>query len=102
MSGIVSQNALDNSGLIKAAEAGGGAWTLIKSITASADANIAFVNGASDVVLDSTYPIYKIGMINCHPGHSSRVDFQFNFSADTGSNYNVGTVILASQTLVMC
>ena len=36
---------------------------------------------------------YQIGdlveFIGAHPGHSSRVIFQFNLSADTGSNYNV-------------
>jgi len=66
-----------------------GAMTLIKTVTASSSANVSFVNGASSVVLDSTYPIYLLEYINCHPGHSGRVDFQFNLSADTGSNYNV-------------
>tara|TARA_R100000988_G_scaffold90151_1_gene53646 strand:+ start:329 stop:841 length:513 start_codon:yes stop_codon:yes gene_type:complete len=49
------------------------------------------VNGSSDVVLDSTYPIYKIVWINCHPStqEGDGNEFQFNFSADTGSNYNV-------------
>ena len=51
------------------AAAGGdtGAVVLIKTITASADATISFVNGASSVVLDSTYPIYKFEFINMHP-----------------------------------
>ena len=36
----------------------GGAITLIKTFTASSDSTISFVNGASDVVLDSTYRTY--------------------------------------------
>ena len=66
-----------------------GAMTLIKSVTASTSANVSFVHGTSDVVLDSTYPIYLIKFINCHPGHASRENFKFNFSIDSGSNYNV-------------
>jgi acyl-homoserine lactone acylase PvdQ len=37
---------------------GAGAMVLIKSITASSDSTISFVNGSSDVVLDSTYKTY--------------------------------------------
>ena len=62
MTGIISDNVGRTSGLIKAAP-GGGAWTLIKSITASSDSTISFVNGTSDVVLDSTYPIYRFEFI---------------------------------------
>jgi hypothetical protein len=38
--------------------------------------------------LDSTYPIYKFVFINCHPA-TDDVDFSFNLSTDSGSNYNV-------------
>ena len=86
MSGIVAQNAGRTSGLVKAS-AGGGAWTLIKSITAASDSDIDFVDGSSDVVLDSTYPIYVFKFINIHP--SAKGNFQFNMSIDGGSNYNV-------------
>jgi hypothetical protein len=65
-----------------------GAMTLIKSQTASSSSTISFVHGTSDVVLDSTYPIYLFKFINCHPS-SDNVGFKFNMSADTGSNYNV-------------
>ena len=61
---------------------------LIKTLTASSSGNLAFVNGTSDVVLDSTYPIYKFVFINIHPGTSDK-QFTFNLSVDTGSNYNV-------------
>ena len=77
MSGIIAQNTLDNTGLIKA-PAGGGAWTFIKKLTASSSSNLSFVNGSSDVVLY---------FVNIHP--SAQAHFQVNFSADTGSNYNV-------------
>ena len=44
----------------------GGAMTFIKKITASADATISFVNGTSDVVLDSTYKEYFFTFTNIH------------------------------------
>ena len=87
MTGIISDNVARTSGLIKAA-AGGGAWTLIKSISASSSATVSFVNGSSDVVLDSTYPIYYFKFINIHPA-TDGAKFQFNLSVDGGSNYNV-------------
>jgi hypothetical protein len=64
-----------------------GAMTLIKEQTASSSASISFVDGSSDVVLDSTYPIYKFEFINIHAG-TDRVKFQFQGSTDGGSNYN--------------
>jgi hypothetical protein len=62
--------------------------THIKTLTASSSSTISFVNGSSDVVLDSTYPIYMFKFINMHPA-TNNVDFQFNASIDSGSNYNV-------------
>jgi hypothetical protein len=64
-----------------------GSMTLIKEQTASSSASISFVDGSSDVVLDSTYPIYKFEFINLHP--STNAIFRFNLSTDSGSNYNV-------------
>jgi hypothetical protein len=62
--------------------------THIKTITASSDSTISFVNGSSDVVLDSTYPIYLFKCINVHP--SSSDEFAFNGSDDTSSHsYNI-------------
>jgi hypothetical protein len=43
------------------------ALTHIKTVTASSDSAVTFVNGTSDVVLDSTYPIYLFKFINIHP-----------------------------------
>jgi hypothetical protein len=65
-----------------------GALTLIKSITASSSASISFVDGTDGVVLDDTYKSYVFKFINIHPA-SGDIDFQFNMSADNGSNYNV-------------
>ena len=64
------------------------ALTHIKTLTASSSATLSFVNGSSDVVLDSTYPIYLFKFINIHAA-TDAADFLVNFSADTGSNYNV-------------
>jgi hypothetical protein len=65
-----------------------GAMTHIKTLTASSDASIQFVHGSNGVVLDSTYPIYKIDIINSHGSANDR-NFRVNFSSDGGSNYNV-------------
>ena len=62
--------------------------TLIKTLTASSSATLSFVDGASDVVLDNTYPVYLFKFISLHPA-TDNVLFQFNMSVDTGSNYNV-------------
>ena len=66
----------------------GGSMTFIKKITASADSTISFVDGTSDVVLDDTYKEYIFTFKDIHPETDSEA-FQFNLSADTGSNYNV-------------
>ena len=86
MSGIVAQNINRQSGLIKA-PAGGGSWTFIKKLTASSSATLDFVNGTSDVVLDSTYKEYIFYFTSIHP--ASVAQLTFNGSVDTGSNYNV-------------
>ena len=65
-----------------------GSLVLIKTLTASSSASLSFVDGSNDVVLDSTYPIYKFEFINIHPA-TNTVKFQFNMSTDGGSNYNV-------------
>jgi len=82
MSGIVGQNTLDNSGLIKS-PAGGGAWNFISKQTASASADISFTSG-----IDSTYKEYVFTFVNIHP-ETDGVDLSFNMSIDGGSNYNV-------------
>ena len=62
--------------------------THIKTLTASSSSTLSFVDGSSDVVLDSTYPIYLFKFINIH-GSNDDENLQFNMSTDTGSNYNV-------------
>ena len=78
---IFDAGALD-SGLAK------GAMSFIKKLTASSSANLSFVHGASGVVLDSTYKEYLFTFNNIHPQNDGGY-FYVNFSADTGSNYNV-------------
>ena len=60
--------------------------THIKTLTASSSATLSFVDGSSDVVLDSTYPIYKFVWINVHPA-TDNAHFQFNFR-DGDTNYD--------------
>ena len=61
----------------------GGAWTLLSTTTASSSATLSITSG-----LDSTYDVYCFKFINLHPA-TYNVNFQFNMSTDTGSNYNV-------------
>ena len=88
---LVKYNNNSISAITAVAAIPAGAMTLIKSQTASSSSTVSFVHGTSDVVLDNTYPIYKFVWINCHPSQQSGdgEEFQFNLSADTGSNYNV-------------
>jgi hypothetical protein len=88
MTGIIAQNVGRTSGLIKAASGGGGGvWTLIKTLTASADSDLSFVDGTDDVVLDSTYPIYVFKTINAHPS-DDQAAIAFQANAVGGSGYN--------------
>jgi len=66
----------------------GGAMTFIKKLTASSSSTLSFVDGSSDVVLDNTYKEYLFIFKNIHPSSDSAT-FSFNFSVDSGSNYNV-------------
>ena len=60
----------------------------IKTLTASSDSTLSFVDGSASVVLDNTYPIYVFKFINMHPsGDSSPNDFTVNFR-DGGSAYD--------------
>ena len=65
-----------------------GSMIFIKKLTASSSGTLSFVNGASSVVLDSTYKEYVFTFKDIHPSNDT-VRFQFNMSADGGSNYNV-------------
>ena len=63
-----------------------GVMTLIKEQTAASSSTISFVHGSSDVVLDSTYPIYLFKFINIHPATDQK---KFMFQGTTnGSDFN--------------
>ena len=79
---MANYNAIKYDGFSK------GTFTLIKTLTASSSATLSFVNGSSDVVLDSTYKEYLFIYNNLHPA-TDAASLEFNLSADTGSNYNV-------------
>ena len=67
---------------------GTGSMVFIKKLTASSSSTLSFVNGSSNVVLDSTYKEYMFTFNNMHPSADNSA-FQVNFSVDGGSNYNV-------------
>mgnify|MGYP006090665079 FL=1 len=66
----------------------GGALVFIKKLTASNSATLSFVNGASSVVLDTTYKEYLFTFNNIHAG-TDDTGLTFNVSIDGGTNYNV-------------
>ena len=61
----------------------GGAMTLLETQTASSSATIDFTSG-----IDSTYKEYIFVGIDVHPASDDNY-LVFNFSSDSGSNYNV-------------
>jgi hypothetical protein len=65
------------------ANASGGTLILLSTQTASNSATISFTTG-----LDSTYDEYQFHFINIRPA-TDAVEFTFNMSTDSGSNYNV-------------
>ena len=83
---LVKYNNNSLSSVTSAAGFPAGAMTLIKTLTASSSSTLSFVDGSSDVVLDSTYPIYVFKFINIHPA-SDGVEFTVNFR-DGGSAYD--------------
>ena len=85
-SGVFTSSAITNSsvtGITVLPGVGDDGITLISSQTASSSASISFTSG-----LTSTYKAYKFVFVNCHPA-TNGVDFEFNLSTDSGSNYNV-------------
>ena len=65
-----------------------GSMIFIKKLTASSSSTLSFVNGTSDVVLDSTYKEYVFTFKDIHTSSNNDL-FMFNMSIDSGSNYNV-------------
>ena len=89
---LVKYNNNSISAVTSAAAIPSGTLVPIKTLTASSSSTVSFVHGSSDVVLDSTYPIYVFKFINIHPSaHNAAATggLNFNASIDTGSNYNV-------------
>jgi len=63
---------------------GTGGMTLLSTQTASSSATIDFTSG-----IDSTYKEYIFKFYNIHPNPTGNAHLLFNFSTDSGSNYNV-------------
>ena len=61
----------------------GGSLVLISTETASSSSAISFTSG-----IDSTYKEYIFKFIDIHPS-ADNINFTFNMSIDSGSNYNV-------------
>jgi hypothetical protein len=85
--GVLKADAFNNASInnvtaLNAAIATGN-MVLLSSQTASASASISFTTG-----IDSTYKQYQFWFIDVHPA-TDGVNFQFNMSTDSGSNYNV-------------
>jgi hypothetical protein len=78
----LTNNSIANVTAYNASVATGG-MKLISTQTASNSASISFTTG-----IDSTYKEYQFYFINMHPA-TDEVEFQFNMSTDSGSNYNV-------------
>ena len=73
----------------------------IKTVTASNSSTVSFVHGTSNVVLDGTYPIYMVSIINAHCSQQSGdgEEFTVNFR-DGGSAFDAAktaTYISASS-----
>ena len=78
----LTNNSIANVTAYNAAIATGG-MKLISTQTASNSASLSFTTG-----IDSTYKEYQFYFIDIHP-RTNGVRFRFNFSTDSGSNYNV-------------
>ena len=69
------------------------AKTLIKSLTASSSASLAFVDGTSDVVMDNTYSVYEFHFVNIHLGTlNAELQFQVNSTNDAGGGYDTSPI----------
>ena len=64
-----------------------GSMVFIKKLTASSDSTLSFIDGASDVVLDSTYKEYLFIFNNLHPG-TDAVQLTFQANASGGSGFD--------------
>ena len=66
-----------------------GSMVFIKKLTASSSGTLSFVNGSSNVVLDSTYKEYVFTFKDIHPSATDIDGLTFQGSTDGGSSYGV-------------
>ena len=67
--------------------------TLIKTLTASGSATLDFVDGTSDVVLDSTYDEYMFVFTDLNPAtQGAGLTFQVNATDDAGGGYDTSLI----------
>ena len=67
--------------------------TLIKTLTASDSATLSFVDGASDVTLDSTYDEYMFVFTDIGPAtNNATLGFQVNATDDAGGGYDTSLI----------
>ena len=67
--------------------------TLIKTLTASDSASLAFVDGAASVVLDSTYDEYMFVCTDIGPAtDEAHFSFQVNATDDAGGGYDTSLI----------
>ena len=67
--------------------------TLIKTLTASDSASLAFVDGASDVTLDSTYDEYMFVYTDINAATDlASFSFQVNATDDAGGGYDTSLI----------
>jgi len=85
---LVKYNNNSISTISSAGQLASGSLVPIKTLTASSSSTLSFVHGSSDVVLDSTYPIYLFKFINIHPATDNAL-LTFQGSTNTGSSYGV-------------
>jgi len=87
---------LNNNGIKNVTTLGSvtlGNMTFIKKLTASSSGTLSFLNGSSDVVLDSTYKEYVFTFKDIHPGTDQTF---LSFQADTGTNTNYNQTITST------
>jgi hypothetical protein len=65
-------------------------WVKIKSQTASGSTSIEFKHGTADVVIDSTYVVYKLFYYNVIPASDGQI-LEMTYSTDAGSTYDAPT-----------
>ena len=86
-----NNDSFDNVTAVPSGSVETGAMQFISSATASASASIEFTSG-----IDSTYKEYVFYFVNIHAG-TTLVNFTFQASTDSGSNYNTTVTSTAFQ-----